>query len=47
MFVREAGGWTPWLKEKAGMTGRRWRTMLFGKRSMDDYLEGEVRKQYH
>lgn len=40
---REAGGWMPWLKEKAGMTGRRWRTVLFGRKTVKRFLKTEVR----
>ncbi|BDA45764.1 Protein O-glucosyltransferase 2 [Coccomyxa sp. Obi] len=38
---REAGDWMPWLKEKAGITGRRWRTVLFGRKSVKQFLKTE------
>ncbi len=32
----------PWLKEKTGITGRRWRTVLFGRKTVKKFLKTEV-----
>jgi hypothetical protein len=45
LLCREAGGYRQWMWEKLAITGRRWRTMLFGRRSMDAYLQSQVRAQ--
>jgi hypothetical protein len=42
-MFREVAGWMPWLKEKTGITSRRWRTVLFGRKKIDDFLDSEVR----
>ena len=39
---REAGGYAQWAWEKAAITGRRWRTMVFGRPSMQGYLASQV-----
>ena len=39
---REAGGYAQWAWEKAVITGRRWRTMVFGRPSMQGYLQSQV-----
>ena len=37
-----AGGLGMWVKEKASMTGRRWRSALWGRKNIKSFLHTEV-----
>ena len=37
-FDAHAGGMGMWVREKASMTGRRWRSVVLGRRSIKSFL---------
>ena len=42
LFNTHAGGMGMWVREKASMTGRRWRSIIFGRTSVKSFLHSEV-----
>ena len=42
LFHAHAGGMGMWVREHATLTGRRWRSIILGRRSVKTFLHSEV-----